>query len=69
MHLNLFVARKEKRKSQRDLAQIIGTSAQTYHLKETGKREFLLKEALMLSSYFDQKVEDLFENSEEKCNG
>ncbi len=64
MHLNLFVARKEKRMSQREIAELIGTHPQTYHMKETGKRDFLLDEALTIASFFGQKVEELFNKAE-----
>ncbi|CAN2250310.1 Helix-turn-helix domain-containing protein [Bacillus subtilis] len=63
MYLNLFVARKEKRKSQREIAEILQISPQTYHLKESGKREFLLSEARILAQHFGRSIDELFKVS------
>ncbi|MBV5122211.1 helix-turn-helix transcriptional regulator [Bacillus halotolerans] len=63
MYLNLFVARKEKRKSQREIAEVLKISPQTYHLKESGKSDFLLAEARVLAQLFERSIDDLFKVS------
>ncbi|WP_195536863.1 helix-turn-helix transcriptional regulator [Bacillus paralicheniformis] len=60
MYSTLFIARKEKRKSQRDIAKVLNIHAQSYHLKESGKREFTVSEAVKLAQYFNTSLDNLF---------
>lgn len=56
----LYITRRENRMKQKDVAKRIGISMQSYHLKESGKREFTLSEAIKLSRMFDKSLDDLF---------
>ena len=45
---------------QREVAEKLGISNQSYHLKESGKRQFTVQEAIMLSKVFGCTLDDLF---------
>ncbi len=60
MYVNLYVARKENRLKQKDLAKELGIHSVTYSRKETGEKEFTLTEALKLADLFDTTVDELF---------
>ena len=62
MVTNLYIKRREKRLKQKDVAKKIGIHPQSYHLKETGKRQFTIQEGLMLAKVFDCTLNDLFQN-------
>ncbi|MCE4991439.1 MULTISPECIES: helix-turn-helix transcriptional regulator [Staphylococcus] len=59
----LYIARKEKGDTQRKVAQKLGISPQRYQLKETGKANFTLPEAKILSEMYGMSIDDLFSNS------
>ncbi|MBG9580737.1 transcriptional regulator [Bacillus thuringiensis] len=61
MHKNLYIARKEKRMTQVAVGKVVNMHQQTYYLKESGKRDFTLKEAQKLAKYFKTTVDELFE--------
>ena len=61
MHAKLYVARKENRLYQKDVAKKIGIHPQTYHEKESGKVDFTLREAVMLTKVFGCTLNDLFQ--------
>lgn len=56
----LFVARRERKMKQKDVAKIIGIHPQSYHLKESGKREFTITEAKRLAKLFNASLDELF---------
>lgn len=60
MHYKLFVARKENRLHQTDVARVLGIHAVTYSRKETGDKEFTLSEAFKLAEMFETTVDELF---------
>ena len=60
MHHNLYIARKENRLKQSDVAKKLHIHAVTYSKKESGKLEFTLSEAFALSELFQSPVENLF---------
>ena len=60
MNGQLFIARRENKMKQKEVAEKIGISMQSYHLKETGKREFTVREARMLSKLFSRSLDELF---------
>lgn len=60
MYVNLYVARKENKLNQKDLAKELGIHSVTYSRKETGEKEFTLTEALKLADLFDTTVDELF---------
>lgn len=57
---NLIGIRKNNHLSQKELANIIGTSTQTYCDKELGKKQFKCNEMFILAKYFNLTVEDIF---------
>ncbi|AHA74586.1 MULTISPECIES: helix-turn-helix transcriptional regulator [Bacillus] len=61
MNKNLFIARKERRMTQEAVGKVVNMHQQTYYLKESGKRDFTLKEAQKLAKYFKTTVDELFE--------
>ena len=64
MIVNLYIKRKEQKLLQKDVAKKIGIHPQSYHLKESGKREFTVSEAIKLSKIFNCTVDELFKKSE-----
>lgn len=61
MSSQLYVTRREHQLKQKDVAKIIGIHHQSYHLKESGKREFTITEARRLAILFDCTLNDLFQ--------
>lgn len=62
MRTKLYIARREKRKTQEDIANVIGISRSAYNYKELGKSDFFLKEAQLLAKYFEMSLDELFSN-------
>ncbi|WP_138090910.1 helix-turn-helix transcriptional regulator [Halalkalibacterium halodurans] len=60
MNHKLYVARREKRLKQKDVAQKIGIHPVTYQHKESGKTEFTMGEAKLLCKIFGCTLDDLF---------
>lgn len=58
----LYIARKEKGDTQKGVAQKLGISPQRYQLKETGKANFTLPEAKILSEMYGMSIDELFSN-------
>lgn len=56
----LIGIRKTKRLSQREIANILGISIQSYGAKELGKKQFKCDEMFILAKYFNLTVEDIF---------
>ncbi|WP_103653310.1 helix-turn-helix transcriptional regulator [Bacillus thuringiensis] len=61
MYQNFFIARRENRMTQETSGKLINITKQTYHLKESGKRDFTLTEAKLLAEHFKRTADDLFE--------
>ena len=64
MNIKLWVARKEKRLRQVDVAEVLQITPQTYYVKENGRSEFTIGEALKLARLFDCTLDDLFGEEE-----
>lgn len=60
MNHKLYVMRRENRLKQKDVAKKIGIHPQSYHLKESGKRQFTIEEGLKLARLFNCTLDDLF---------
>lgn len=60
MNHKLYVMRRENRLKQKDVAKRIGIHPQSYHLKESGKRQFTIEEGLKLARLFDCTLDELF---------
>lgn len=60
MNHKLYVVRKENKLYQKDVAKKLNMHPQTYHLKETGKKDFTIREGKMLAKLFNCTLDDLF---------
>lgn len=60
MQHSLYVARRENRLKQRDLAKVLNIDPVTYQRKESGKAVFTLPEAFILANHFEMTVDELF---------
>ncbi len=60
-NIKLYIARREKRLKQKEVAVKLGIHPQTYHKKECGKLDFSLREAKMLAKMFGCTLDDLFQ--------
>ena len=56
----LYFIRKENKLRQADMAKVLNISEQSYYLKETGKRDFNLTEAIRLAKYYGSTLDELF---------
>jgi putative transcriptional regulator len=65
MHHQLFIIRRENRLSQKAMAAVLRINSQTYHLKESGKTDFTLKEAIKLANHFNRSLDSLFGKQKE----
>lgn len=59
----LYIARKEHGHTQKAIAKKLNISPQRYQIKESGKGEFSLTEAKILSELYEMPIDDLFSNS------
>ncbi|WP_193063410.1 helix-turn-helix transcriptional regulator [Oceanobacillus oncorhynchi] len=59
-NIQLYVARRENKLKQTDLAKKLGISKQTYYRKEKGISEFTQWEMIMLAKIFGCTLNDLF---------
>ena len=59
-NIGVYIKRKESKLLQREVAEKIGISNQSYYLKETGKRDFTIPEAKRLAILYNCKLDDLF---------
>lgn len=64
MHYKLFVKRRESRMKQVEVAKILNINNATYSLKENGKADFTLSEAIKLAKLFGCTLNDLFGEEE-----
>lgn len=59
----LYIARKEKGDTQKEVAKKLSITPQRYQLKETGKANFTLPEAKILSEMYGMSIDELFSNN------
>ncbi|MGW9985475.1 helix-turn-helix transcriptional regulator [Staphylococcus cohnii] len=59
----LYIARKEHGHTQKAIAKKLSISPQRYQLKESGKANFTLPEAKILSELYEMPIDQLFTNS------
>lgn len=64
MNHKLFVARREKRLSQKKVAELLHMDRSTYNRKEMGRLFFTLPEAIKLTRILDCTLNDLFQEEE-----
>jgi len=60
MNHNLYIARRENKLYQKDVAKKLNMHPQTYYLKEAGKQDFTITEAKRLSIIFNRTLDELF---------
>lgn len=63
MYYALYVARKERRLKQSDVARKLNIHSVTYSRKERGELDFSLSEAFTLARMFDTTVDELFKGT------
>lgn len=61
MYYRLIATRKKEKKTQSEIAEKLFIHRTTYGLKEAGKIDFTLREAKVLSNYFQVSITELFE--------
>ncbi|PTI41386.1 helix-turn-helix transcriptional regulator [Staphylococcus succinus] len=59
----LYITRKEHAHTQKVVAKKLSISPQRYQLKESGKAQFSLPEAKILSELYEMPIDQLFSNS------
>ncbi|WP_281250328.1 helix-turn-helix transcriptional regulator [Virgibacillus siamensis] len=59
-HIKLYVARRERGLYQKDIARQLAMHPQSYYEKESGRKDFTLREAKMLAKIFNCTLNDLF---------
>lgn len=59
----LYITRKEKGDTQKKVAEKLSITPQRYQLKETGKANFTLPEAKILSEMYGMSIDELFSNN------
>ena len=64
MHNTLYVARRENRLRQKDMAELLHINPITYQLKESGKAAFTLPEAFTISERLGMTIEELFDKGQ-----
>ena len=60
MYHNLFILRRENRLTQTDMANVLGIHRHSYHMKESGKSDFTLSEAIKLAKHFNSSLDEMF---------
>lgn len=65
MHYKLFIKRKEAGMKQTQVAKALNITNVTYSLKENGKYDFTLAEAIKLTRIFGCTLNDLFQEDME----
>lgn len=60
MHKNLFAERRALKKTQKEVAEFLGMSRETYARKERGTYQFDLDEASKISVYLNVPLNELF---------
>lgn len=66
MHYQLYVARRERRLKQKDMAKILGIHQMTYQRKESGIVPLTLDEAYAIANFLGMSVGELFDSSYSK---
>lgn len=64
MYDKLRKLREQKGYTLEDLAKVIEKSAPNYSMKENGKVKFSVNEALKIADFLDEKVENIFLQSD-----
>ena len=65
-HYRLYIARRDHKLNQKEVAKKLGISKQSYYKKENGYVEFTIREAKLLTKLFDCSLDDLFGENVER---
>lgn len=57
---NLIRLRKEHKLSQKDMANILGITQDSYGAKERGKQQFLHDEMFKIKHFFNRTIDEIF---------
>ncbi|EMW6124613.1 TPA: helix-turn-helix transcriptional regulator [Enterococcus faecalis] len=60
MQWNLYKLRKEKGETQKQLANLIGVSEESYRLKENGSNQFKSNEMFIIAQHFEKTMDEIF---------
>lgn len=52
--------RRSKNISQRELAEVVGITTETYNNKELGKTQFKASEMFIIADFFDKTIDEIF---------
>lgn len=58
----LYIKRRENKKTQSDVAKVLSLSVTGYCLKETGKNDFTQSEMVKIAKLFNCTLDELFMN-------
>src|SRR5699024_104568 len=68
MKNKVYIARKENKMRQADVAKKIMMSEKSYQLKESGIRDFTITEAKRLATIYNCTLDDLFGDKESEMS-
>lgn len=60
MQWNLYKIRKEAGDTQKELAELIGVSEESYRLKEKGNNQFKSNEMFIIAAHYGKNMEEIF---------
>lgn len=60
MYIELYIKRRESKKTMKEVAKELGMRPEWYSKKEKGKQDFTLREARKLAKMFDCTLDELF---------
>ena len=60
---NLYVERKKRKETAKSVAGLLNITRQAYALKESGERQFTLKEARKIAERYEKTIDYLFKES------
>lgn len=63
MYPILYITRKKRKETAKSVAGFLNITRQTYALKESGERQFTLKEAKIIAEHYDTSIDYLFKES------
>lgn len=56
----LASVRRSKNISQREMANVIDVTTETYNAKELGRTQFKASEMFIIADYFNSKIDEIF---------
>lgn len=59
LYQNLETVRKQKKKTQREIAKVLGTTQQQYYKYEKGHQELPIRHLITLSKYYNLSTDEI----------